>query len=141
MIARSSRHFVALDGLRINFKSHLKFDLMLGLARNPVEITKQSDDQCTVIARRSPDIRFVEEVPSVICGSQSSEIAVICGSQSSEIAVICGSQSSEIAVICGSQSSEIAETQTVRYGDHQPNSHASGNEDGNPGFFLHFLGR
>ncbi|KAH3801673.1 hypothetical protein DPMN_155331 [Dreissena polymorpha] len=61
MIARKPDQFVASGGVRINFKSHLKFYSTSGPGRNRVEIETRSDDQRTGIARRSPDIGFIEQ--------------------------------------------------------------------------------
>ncbi|KAH3826955.1 hypothetical protein DPMN_128883 [Dreissena polymorpha] len=62
MIARKPGQFVASGGVRINFKSHLKFNPTSGPGRNRVEIETRSDVQRTGIARRSPDIGFIERV-------------------------------------------------------------------------------
>ncbi|KAH3890876.1 hypothetical protein DPMN_014965, partial [Dreissena polymorpha] len=59
MIARSPGYFVASGCVRMNFKSHLKFYPRSGMGKNQVEIEKRSDDQRTVIPRRSRDIGFV----------------------------------------------------------------------------------
>ncbi|KAH3833981.1 hypothetical protein DPMN_107299 [Dreissena polymorpha] len=61
MIARKPAQFVASGDVRINFKSHLKFYPTSGPGRNRVEIETRSDDQRTGIARRSPDIGFIEQ--------------------------------------------------------------------------------
>ncbi|KAH3893740.1 hypothetical protein DPMN_017890 [Dreissena polymorpha] len=66
MIARKPGQFVASGGVRINFKSHLKFYLTLGPGRNQVEIETRSDDQRTGIARRSHDIGFIERVSAKV---------------------------------------------------------------------------
>ncbi|KAH3804991.1 hypothetical protein DPMN_133283 [Dreissena polymorpha] len=60
MIARKPGQFVASGGVRINFKSHLKFYPTSGPGRNRVEIETRSDDQRTGIARRSPDIGLID---------------------------------------------------------------------------------
>ncbi|KAH3690368.1 hypothetical protein DPMN_193572 [Dreissena polymorpha] len=62
MISRKLAQFEALGGVRINFKSHLNFYPTSGPTRNRVEIETRSDDQRTSIARRSPDIGFIERV-------------------------------------------------------------------------------
>ncbi|KAH3701084.1 hypothetical protein DPMN_076068 [Dreissena polymorpha] len=66
MIARKPGQFVASGGVRINFKSHLKFYPTSGPGRNRVEIETRSDDQRTGIARRSPDIGFIERVSAKV---------------------------------------------------------------------------
>ncbi|KAH3875872.1 hypothetical protein DPMN_039153 [Dreissena polymorpha] len=66
MIARKPGQFVASSGVRINFKSHLKFDPTSGPGRNRDEIETRSDDQRTGIARRSPDIGFIERVSAKV---------------------------------------------------------------------------
>ncbi|KAH3710087.1 hypothetical protein DPMN_069553 [Dreissena polymorpha] len=66
MIARKSGQFVASGGVRINFKSHLKFYPTSGPERNRVEIETKLDDQRTGIARRSPDIRFIQRVSATV---------------------------------------------------------------------------
>ncbi|KAH3891812.1 hypothetical protein DPMN_015920 [Dreissena polymorpha] len=62
MIARSTGHFVASGGVRSNSKSHFKVYPTSGPGMNRIEVEKRSDDQCTVVARRSPDIGFVVRI-------------------------------------------------------------------------------
>ncbi|KAH3816907.1 hypothetical protein DPMN_118432 [Dreissena polymorpha] len=59
MIARTSGHFVASGGVRINFLYHSLSYPTSGPGRNRVEIEKRSDDQRTVIARPSSGVRRV----------------------------------------------------------------------------------
>ncbi|KAH3889822.1 hypothetical protein DPMN_013886 [Dreissena polymorpha] len=53
-------------GNRVILKSNLKFYPSSGPGRNRVEIETRSDDQRTGIARRSPDIGFIERVSAKV---------------------------------------------------------------------------
>ncbi|KAH3835152.1 hypothetical protein DPMN_108498 [Dreissena polymorpha] len=66
IIDRKPGQFVASGGVRINYKSHLKIYQTSGPGRNRVEIETRSDDQRTGIARRSPDIGFIERVSAKV---------------------------------------------------------------------------
>ncbi|KAH3782860.1 hypothetical protein DPMN_160780 [Dreissena polymorpha] len=66
MIAGKPDQFVALGCFKINFKSHLKCYPTSGPGRNRVEIETRSDDKRTGIARRSPDIGFIERVSAKV---------------------------------------------------------------------------